>query len=456
MNTLDDLLSVWEERKESGDPITPEELCRNCPEMLEKVRWHIRALNQVDSQFGVTPAGLINSSTGVGDHTLSVHDRKFEVVSISNQYVIERHHASGGLGDVFLASDSCLKRRVAIKFPRASRMSDEQLARFEREARVTSRLDHPGIVSVHSLKQDTPSQLCYVMRFVEGPTLYERAVEIHAKSADSKSSNRYSSMEFRQLLNHYAALCKIVAYAHGQGVIHRDIKPNNVILGPFGETLLMDWGLARIDGDDELEELAGPSDNAQPNAIETKSGQILGTPAYASPEQLLGKKGQVDPRSDIFSLGATLHFLLTGKSPADAQNMHEHMERIKRQATTLATLGSEMPRPLVAICKCAAHPVQTQRYQSAIALADDIERYLANEQVSVLPDSLTTRSLRWMRKHPTATVASTLSMLLLRAPTLLTYAKTCLVPLNHFLKSCAIKNQAMRRSKQAGLKPFFA
>lgn len=162
---------------------------------------------------------------------------------MTSEFQVEFLHASGGLGDVYLASEPNLNRQVAIKFPRKSRLSAEQLARFEREAQITGRLNHPGVVPVFSMKQDNALQPCYVMRFVDGSTLRQRVEQLN--EVLSGSSDYFSSMEFRQLLQGFVALCNIVAYAHEQGIIHRDIKPENIILGRFGETLLMEK--SRID-----------------------------------------------------------------------------------------------------------------------------------------------------------------------------------------------------------------
>ena len=424
MQDIDELLSIWERRKESGDEVSAEELCRDCPELLPEVELQIRALRAVESHFGET--GGKNDAPTKPD---AERVRNFINVplSVTSRFRIERHHASGGLGDVFVALDPALNRRVAVKIPRASRMSTEQRARFEREARVTGRLDHPGIVAVHALKQDDSNQPCYVMRFVEGPTLHDRCKELHDKWNGQNQANRYATMEFRRLLEQFVALCNIVAYAHTQQVIHRDIKPANVILGPFGEVLLMDWGLARVDGEPVVAEtnqsIKADSVSKMFGSLEkpvgsvpvdvTKSGQILGTPAFAAPEQLLGHVQQIDQRSDVFSLGATLCFMLSGEVPVERSALPQHLERISSGRGSPFPDKAGVPRALSAICQTATASNAADRYQSAVDLADDIRRYLANEPVSVMKDSLLTRVSRWMRKHPVATVSGSISTLLL-------------------------------------------
>ncbi len=435
MDHLDELLSVWEHRKENGETISADELCREHPELLDEVRWHIRALEAVELQFGNTDSQIAKTS---GQSDPSIAARINQEFQITNTFQIDQHHASGGLGDVFVATDPVLNRQVAIKFPRATRLSAEQLARFEREARVTGQLDHPGIVAVHSLKIADESQPCYVMRFVRGPTLQERAREFHEKWKSTESGGRFASMEFRQLLQHFVALCNIVAYAHDQGVIHRDIKPSNVILGPFGQTLLMDWGLARVDHLDQ--EIPAPDKNARGRSLatnaekivverlnhnspnddastdvpfSTKTGQVLGTPAFASPEQLLGRSDQIDNRSDVFSLGASLYYVLTGKLPVEFPNSAEYFQQISDQQESLVNCPPSVPRPLAAICRAATHVSPTLRYQNPLALAQDLQSYLASESISVLPDSSATKVLRWMGKHRAASVTASLATLLL-------------------------------------------
>ncbi len=407
MVAIDELLSVWEERQEQGAPITPEELCRQCPELLGEVRWHIRALQAVDSHFGTTNNWHKSSTDGSESAPDPIQPGP---VWVATEYRIERLHASGGLGHVFLATDPVLNRKVAIKFPKWSRLSKEQRARFEREARVTGRLDHPGIVPVHSLKQDESSRPCYVMRFVEGPTLHETIRQLHDEAGVSRSRDFYYARGIRQLLQNLIALSNIVAYAHGQGVIHRDIKPGNVILGPYGETLLLDWGLAKVIG--ELEEFSTESQRQQfTTPLETRGGQMMGTPAFSSPEQLLGQTDRVDHRSDIYSLGATLYFLLTGKYPVESGSVLLQLENaVQGKIAAPRTLFHSVPIALNAICRRAMATDPARRYESVMALTGDLERFVAGEAVSVVADPFWTRTGRALRRRPgfvAATVAAT-------------------------------------------------
>ncbi len=410
MVAIDELLSVWEERLEQGAPISPEELCRQCPEMLGEVRWHIRALQAVDSQFGATQNDQAPSTVKPEPAPDPIRSGP---VRVATEYRIERLHASGGLGHVFLATDPVLNRKVAIKFPKWSRLSIEQRARFEREARVTGRLDHPGIVPVHSLKQDDPNRPCYVMRFVEGPTLHQTIRQLHDEAGETRSRNFYYALGFRQLLQNLIALSNIVAYAHGQGVVHRDIKPGNVILGPFGETMLLDWGLAKIIGEQEELPLEPERKPAVIASLDTRDGQVMGTPAFASPEQLLGQTDEVDHRSDIYSLGATLYFLLSGKYPADSESARKQIEDVTRGNIIAPRMHyPRIPLALDAICRHAMTTDPARRYQSVSGLTVDLERFLAGEAVSVVADSFWTKCGRFLRRRP-GFVAATLATVLM-------------------------------------------
>ncbi len=401
MQDIDELLSIWERNKESGNEMSAETLCIDCPELIPEVQQQMRALNAVDSYFSHASD---NDDATTNPEAESIRDFIDLSLTVSSMFRIERLHASGGLGHVFLATDPVLNRKVAIKFPRLSRLTAEQRARFEREARLTGRLDHPGIVPVHSLKQDDPQRPCYVMRFVEGPTLQERISEFHANAASNYPPGFFSSLEFRQLLQNLVALCNIVAYAHSQGIIHRDIKPGNIIPGPFGETLLLDWGLAKMVGepDDLADSQETPtSDDGRPNSYQTRTGQSMGTPAFASPEQLSGENGLVDYRTDVFAIGQTLGFLLHGPSflePASRPKLPGIAD--KRLSETLPSKPPAIPKQLHAIWQHAVERKRENRYQSVTDLNADLERYLAGQAVSVVRDTMLTRIGRAIRRRP--------------------------------------------------------
>ena len=291
-----------------------------------------------------------------------------------------------------MAEEPQLNRTVAIKFPRAQRMSPEQLARFEREAQVTGKLNHPGIVPVHAMNS-SDGQPCYVMRFVDGPTLQLRIEQLFSKN-DAASAEVYAGLEMRQLLQSFVALCNIVAYAHDHGIVHRDIKPANIILGPFGETMLMDWGLAKILGEVESaspEEPVSDSDDTVVDPVaKTRAGQFMGTPAYASPEQRRGATRIArHAHRCLFIRGNFVH----------TADWFAAQPRSDSSADDAQSSGAVVPRRLVAICHKALAEDVEKRYATVVNLREDLERYLAGEAISVVTETLWSRLSRTVRRR---------------------------------------------------------
>ncbi len=278
----------------------------------------------------------------------------------------------------------------------------ESRARFLLEAEITGSLEHPGIVPVYSLGQYADGRPFYAMRFIRGDSLQIAIKEFHqAETADRDPGER--TLELRKLLGRFIDVCQAIQYAHDRGVLHRDLKPANIMLGKYGETLVVDWGLAKAVGKREptSEEpmltpaLAGESS-------ETQSGHAIGTPAYMSPEQAAGRPDLLGPASDVYSLGATLYTLLTGKMAVEDKDMAVLLKKV--QAGDLIALRERKPDAdpaLAAVClkAMALHPAD--RYESPRALADDIEHWLADEPVSAHAEPFTLRARRWTRKHRT-------------------------------------------------------
>jgi eukaryotic-like serine/threonine-protein kinase len=346
------------------------------------------------------------------------------------RYELLRFHARGGLGEIYLARDASLDRDVAVKFPRNRSPGSMEQLRMAQEARITGRLKHPGIVPVYAVNHGAGDSICYVMQFIHGETLKKAIEQFHDRHQGA--SDKFRAWEFRQLLQRLVAVCSTVAYAHEEGVIHRDIKPGNVMIGNFGETFLLDWGLAKfVDvelGTSETASASAASDQSTPettlvdqpaaSAIETPPdrrgntwpakdgsadgqtapGQPIGTPEFASPEQVLG---DIQAPSDVYSLGATLYFLLTAQQAVDADDLVKlrtagAFHRI--QAPRIR--DRRVPLDLNAICMKALSFKRGDRYQTASELGDDIERYLADEPVSVLKPALLSRLGRWVRRRP--------------------------------------------------------
>jgi serine/threonine-protein kinase len=323
--------------------------------------------------------------------------------SVRIRYQILRRHARGGLGEVFVAHDEVLNREVALKEVRADHATDLRCrTRFVREAEITGGLKHPGIVPIYGLGRHDDGRPFYVMPFIRGRSLDDAIEQFHkAKTTDHDASAR--AVEFRQLLARFLQVCNAIDYAHSQGVLHRDLKPANVMLGPFGETLVVDWGLAKVldhPGETGGPERETPVAGAPPPRGDTVPGSALGTPQYMSPEQAAGRLDLLAAQSDVYSLGATLYCLLTGRAPFEGKDRVSLMERV-RKGVFAAPLARDrkIPRPLEAIClkAMALHP--GDRYPSARRLADDIERWLADEPVSAYREPPLRRLAQWGRHH---------------------------------------------------------
>ncbi len=285
-------------------------------------------------------AGLTSRLTDLARLPGSVGKRVGQTSAESGRFRILRSHAAGGLGEVFLAHDEELDREVAVKEIRAEYVSHADIcSRFFLEAEITGGLEHPGVVPVYGLGRGEDGRPFYAMQFVRGETLNEAIARFHAEPK-GKPDARSWNLGLRRLLGHFVAVCNTLAYAHSRGVIHRDIKPQNILLGPYGETLLVDWGLAKIVGRDEQaqrqeDETAGrreATETLRPEAAAgstpTMFGTAVGTLAFMSPEQAAGLVDQLGPPCDIYGLGATLYMLLTGRIPFPNKELQQTRQDI--------------------------------------------------------------------------------------------------------------------------------
>jgi serine/threonine-protein kinase len=332
-----------------------------------------------------------------------------------SRYRIVRPHAQGNLGRVSIALDAELRREVALKEIQPHLADDPgSRARFLLEAEVTGRLEHPGVVPVHGLGTDRDGRPYYAMRYVKGETLKEAIDAFHRANAATKRQSAERTVGLRKLLSRFVAVCEAIHYAHSRGVIHRDLKPSNILLGPCGETLVVDWGLARLVGRPDIastgEETLKPELGS--GSTETRTGAAIGTPAYMSPEQAAGQLDEVGPRSDIFGLGATLYALLTGRAPIQQSGFLDALRQAQRgEILPPRKVNRRVPKPLEAIVLKAMAFAPADRYASAQALAGDLERWLADEPVSALREGILSRTARWQRKHP-GWVAAIVAMIL--------------------------------------------
>lgn len=316
------------------------------------------------------------------------------------RFRILRPYARGGLGEVFVAEDQELHREVALKEIQ-SRQADnpESRARFLLEAEVTGGLEHPCIVPVYGLGAYPDGRPFYAMRFIRGDSLDDAIRRYHQKEGPTGEK----AVEFRKLLDSFLDVCNAIEYAHSRGVVHRDLKPSNIMLGKFGETIVVDWGLAKPLGAVELT-LQSEEHPLKPSAIsgtvETMAGAAVGTPQFMSPEQAIGRLEMLGPLSDIYSLGATLFAVLTGQPPFAVADVGEVLHRVQRgDFRRPRQIDVRVPPALEAICLKAMALKPPDRYTSARALADDIEHWLADEPVVAYREPLGPRLGRWARRH---------------------------------------------------------
>jgi serine/threonine-protein kinase len=270
--------------------------------------------------------------------------------------------------------------------------------------------------------QDDQGRPFYAMRFIRGETLREAIRRFHAEAEPAHDFSR-NSLNFRRLLNRFVDVCNAIAFAHDRGVLHRDMKPENIMLGKFGETLVVDWGMARVMGqplavDQSEESILRP---ATPTHLSvTQEGSALGTPAYMSPEVAVGKLDQVGPASDIFSLGATLYCLLTNRPPLQADSLSELLRKAERcDFPPPNIVNPRTPKALSAICCRAMALDATSRYSTPLELAADIERWLGDEAVSAYQEPLGERLFRWVRRHRTWALAAAASICIITLVTLI-------------------------------------
>ena len=352
---LAELLMRWEELHEQGRSVTPAELCSTCPELAEELARRIALLRQMEPLLEETSTALRPPGPRhAGRCILSRHS----ATGARADFRDLRFHAAGALGEVFMARNAELNREVALKFLKPERVRDpESRRRFLQEAEVTGRLEHPGVVPIYSLGTDADGSPCYAMRFIRGATLQDAIEQFHAAECPGRDPSE-RTLAWRELLNRFVSICNTVAYAHSRGILHRDLKPRNVMLGRYDETLVVDWGLAkpfergeaaRSEGEETLTPGSGSGSGS-----DTPTVGVVGTPAYMSPEQAEGRWDRVGPASDNFSLGAVLYAILTGRPPYQGRTIQEVFEKVKRcefpapasrlQAGSVAGVGGGLPQ----------------------------------------------------------------------------------------------------------------
>jgi serine/threonine-protein kinase len=338
------------------------------------------------------------------------------LTSSGQRFRILRPHAKGGIGQIHVAMDEELNREVALKEIQASHADNpESRSRFLLEAEITGNLEHPGVVPVYGLGQYADGRPYYAMRFIRGDSLRDAIARYHNVPARDRDAS-HRTLELHGLLGRFVDVCQAMQYAHDRGILHRDLKPGNIMLGKYGETLVVDWGLAKHVGKVEStvpsqEPTLRPAQDS--GSAETLPGSALGTPQYMSPEQAAGKINELGPASDVYSLGATLYCLLTGKPPFDDLDVGTIMKRVQRgDFVPPRKVNAEVTPALEAICVKAMALRPEDRYTAPRLLAEDVEAWLADEPVSAWPEPVPQRLLRWARHHRVMTEAAALVLVI--------------------------------------------
>ncbi len=411
---IENLLDQWEEAQEKGSPVSPENLCTEHPELVNDLKKQIDSLDQIN-RILKPQTEILQSSDGNG-----LQEQTLDETFIANIGLTEaQFHAEGALGRVYLALDTELNREVAIKFMQKRHMHDQaRKERFCLEAEITSRLYHPGVVPVHGIGQTEDKRPFYVMQFVHGETL-QKTIDTYYSEADRWNVHR-RNLEFRNLLAHFVTICNTIAYAHNRGVIHRDIKPENVIIGRYGESMVVDWGLAMpVDRDESARASGEKTLFPSGHQVRQRSGHDLGagTPAYMSPEQASGQSSMT-VSSDIYSLGSILYKILCGKSPVDG--IEGGIQQIRQKVIDgewnhPKSISAQCPNALEAVCLKAMHLQASKRYPSALELANEVERFLADEKVQAYQESPLETPLRFFRQHRRMAQITAISIVLLLA-----------------------------------------
>jgi tRNA A-37 threonylcarbamoyl transferase component Bud32 len=379
-----DLVVRWEELREAGESVTPEELCAECPELVEELRKRIQALAAVERVLDVGETQPMLD--GPPSFALGLAGSSRPTIA---GYEILEELGRGGMGVVYKARQLGLDRIVALKtiLPRGTKR-DEQTRRFLQEAKAMALLQHPGVVQIHEIG-DSEGRPYLVMEYVGGGTLSEK---LAAKPMPPQSAGDLVSR-----------LARAVSAAHERGVIHRDLKPSNILLTAEGMPKIADFGLAKW--------FATPADV-------TETGHPLGTPSYMAPEQISSQRGPLGPTVDVYALGTILYELLTGHPPFLADNPLDTLQLVLSQEPVAPRRWQpKTPRDLETICLKCLEKDPRRRYATAQALADDLDRFLAGAPIEARPVSTLERGWRWAHTH--RSVAALIGLALVATLTLL-------------------------------------
>ncbi len=406
--------SLFLARIEDGESVNFDEFCADHAQYEPELRQlHSRWSSMADA-FGelATDTGQSRGS-GPELESSALLARLGETNRCGDRYTDYSEIARGGMGTILRVWDKELRRSLAMKVMTDANASSRQVSRFLDEAQVTGQLDHPGIVPVHEIGIDGDGRLYYTMPLIKGRD-FKTIIEL-VHSADEEWS-------LHRALSVLVHVAEAMAYAHSKGVIHRDLKPANIMVAPFGETYVMDWGLARargsmalanpkvpdhddVDPDGSIQtdrrEVANESDDSP---LLTSEGDVVGTPAYMPPEQARGEIERLSVRSDVYSAGAILYHLLTGHVPfsssGDRAPSHMVLEQLlKRSPEPLRELRPELPPELAAICERAMAREPEDRFGEMIEFADNLRAFLEGRVVRAYESGAIAELRKWVVRN---------------------------------------------------------
>jgi serine/threonine-protein kinase len=414
---VQEIIAEVVQRRSAGEELPDEGVIGLYPELAESLRAELKTIadppREKLAEGQPVPAlppvldETVDHSTSHGSGYSALSLEWAESVGIaeeSDRFRKLRPFDAGAIGEIWLALDMQLQREVALKELQERHNDDPQKkGRFLVEGRVTGILEHPGIVPVYSLGIDKQKHPYYAMRMVRGESLKQAIKKIHENNRTAKSFSR-QDLGFCGLLRRFSDVCITVAYAHSRGVLHRDLKPDNVMLGKYGETYVVDWGMARVVGSRPeqysriSEEVIRPVRTNVDSA--TKYGSFLGTPGFMSPEQADGRLDEMGPTADVYSLGAILYYLLTDHVPISSNSLTDFLIKVSTgDFPSPRELNPSTPKPLVEVCLKALSIGPEDRYQSARDLANEIDRWLADEPVQAASETPLEKLGRFVRHN---------------------------------------------------------